>query len=889
MRSAAASTDTASSESVLEDFVSSNKDEFDVICMIQPTSPLTHPTDFANAIAKLQEEKADSLVTVVRTHRFHWNEAGEALDYNPAKRPRRQDWQGQLVENGAFYLTRAATLKDTGSRLGGKIAHYEMPEHTYQEIDSQVDLEIMQKLAPKYGYFGAKIAPFEPNEFQIAPGVSVGGTNKCFVIGEAGINHQGDVEIAKKLIKMAKDVGCDAVKFQKRTVERILSKEGLMKPYVNKNSFGPTYGEHKHALELGEPEWNEMKKYADEVGILFFASGWDEDSVDFLDRVGCPFYKVASADLTNFPLLEHTARKGKPLILSTGMAEMETVRTALKLVTRFVDKIVLLQCTSTYPTKVSETNLRVLRTYQKEFPQCVIGYSGHEKGLQISLAAVAMGAKVVERHITLDRTMKGGDHAASLEPKGIETLIRDIAVVEEALGSCEKKRMESEAPVFTKLAKSVVSAVAIPKGTTITREMITTKGPGSGISPMYMDLVVGSTATEDIPEDVVMKPEVVSATFPEAITESPVNSQALTIKPDMVPFCDKAFDIAPGVSVGGTNKCFVIGEAGINHQGDVEIAKKLIKMAKDVGCDAVKFQKRTVERILSKEGLMKPYVNKNSFGPTYGEHKHALELGEPEWNEMKKYADEVGILFFASGWDEDSVDFLDRVGCPFYKVASADLTNFPLLEHTARKGKPLILSTGMAEMETVRTALKLVTRFVDKIVLLQCTSTYPTKVSETNLRVLRTYQKEFPQCVIGYSGHEKGLQISLAAVAMGAKVVERHITLDRTMKGGDHAASLEPKGIETLIRDIAVVEEALGSCEKKRMESEAPVFTKLAKSVVSAVAIPKGTTITREMITTKGPGSGISPMYMDLVVGSTATEDIPEDVVMMAAMVDAKL
>ena len=514
-RSADAATDTASSEAVLEDFVQAGRHGgAEVLCMIQATSPLTQPEDFTKAFAQFQETQADSLVTVVRTHRFHWSEAGEALDYNPAKRPRRQDWGGQLVENGAFYLTRTAMLGETGSRLGGKIAHYEMPEHTYQEIDSLVDFEIMSKLAPKYGYFGRLMTPFEPLEFQIAPGVSVGGRNKCFVIGEAGINHQGEVGLAKKLIKMAKDVGCDAVKFQKRTVERILSKEGLMKPYVNKNSFGPTYGEHKHALELDEAAWQEMKAYADEVGVLFFASGWDEDSVDFLDRVGVPFFKVASADLTNFPLLEHTARKGKPLILSTGMAEMETVRTALKLVTRFVDKIVLLQCTSTYPTKVEETNLRVLRTYQKEFPQCVIGYSGHERGLQISLAAVAMGAKVVERHITLDRTMKGGDHAASLEPKGIETLIRDIAVVERALGDCDKRRMDSEAPVFTKLAKSIVSAVPIAKGTTITREMVTTKGPGSGISPMHMALVIGSKATQDIAEDVVMTKDVVDAAIP---------------------------------------------------------------------------------------------------------------------------------------------------------------------------------------------------------------------------------------------------------------------------------------------------------------------------------------------------------------------------------------
>ena len=341
-------------------------------------------------------------------------------------------------------------------------------------------------------------------ELEIAPNKYIGGDNRTFIIAEAGINHQGNVEIAKDLIKNAKMIGADCVKFQKRTINRILTKEGLDKPYVNKNSFGPTYGEHKEALELSNSQFEELKTYADEVGILFTASGWDEESVDFLDKLGVLFFKMASADLTNFPLLVHTAKKGKPMILSTGMADMETVTKAYQLVYQYNPKIVLLQCTSTYPSEFSDINLKVIETYQEKFPEAVIGYSGHEKGISISLAAVVMGAKVVERHFTLDRTMKGGDHAASLEPFGMQKMIRDIRAFEKARGDGIKRFNPSEEQVFRKLSKSIVTHQKIPKNTLITREMLTTKGPGTGISPMELEKVIGKKAKEDILADQVI-------------------------------------------------------------------------------------------------------------------------------------------------------------------------------------------------------------------------------------------------------------------------------------------------------------------------------------------------------------------------------------------------
>jgi sialic acid synthase len=334
--------------------------------------------------------------------------------------------------------------------------------------------------------------------------------------------------------------------------------------------------------------------------------------------------------------------------------------------------------------------------------------------------------------------------------------------------------------------------------------------------------------------------------------------------------------------IGENHPTFVIAEAGINHQGDVEIAKQLIFKAKSCGADAVKFQKRTLNRVLTKEGLGMPYNNSNSFGETYGRHKEALELSFENYYELKRYADDQGIIFCASGWDEESIDFLDELGVPFFKMASADLTNMPLLYHTALKGKPIFISTGMSTLEQVKEAYRLVLNLNDQIALLQCTSTYPSKFDEINLNVLRTYQKEFPDAVIGFSGHELGIAIPPVAVALGARIIERHFTLDRTMKGGDHVASLEPQGFAKMVRDIHHVEEAMGSFQKEIQPSEFPIYKKLAKSIVSKVPISKGTPITREMLTTKGPGTGISPTKMDQLVGKPIKKDIEEDMVLLA-------
>ena len=337
--------------------------------------------------------------------------------------------------------------------------------------------------------------------------LQVGEGQPVFIIAEIGINHQGDVNIARELVTKAKECGANAIKLQKRSISRILTKEGLEMVYDNQNSFGQTYGEHKKALELSDSDYHVLNTYCRELDIIFSASGWDEESIDFLDELGVPFFKISSADMTNFPLLTYTAQKNKPMIMSTGMANLEMVKSAYSLVQPINNQIAILQCTSTYPSYFSEIHLNVLRTYMKEFPNVVIGYSGHEQGIAIPPAAVALGAKIIERHFTLDRTMKGSDHAASLEPQGFSKMVRNIRAIEEAMGSSQKEIQKSESTVFKKLSKSIVSAVEITSGTPITIDMLTTKGPGTGISPMRINELVGKTSNRDIPADQVIANE----------------------------------------------------------------------------------------------------------------------------------------------------------------------------------------------------------------------------------------------------------------------------------------------------------------------------------------------------------------------------------------------
>ncbi|MBA8816917.1 N-acetylneuraminate synthase [Microbacterium halimionae] len=278
----------------------------------------------------------------------------------------------------------------------------------------------------------------------------IGGGRPAYVIAEIGLNHNGDVAIAKELIDVAVAAGADAVKFQKRTPE-ICTPEH-MRDIPRETPWGTmTYLDYRYRVEFGLEQYIELSDYALLRGLDLFASPWDVPSVKFLEKLQVPAHKVASACLTDVPLLEALRDTGKPIILSTGMSTMEQIDAAIDVLG--TDQLVLMHATSTYPMEPDEANLRMIPALRNRYPGVPVGYSGHERGLQISLAAVALGAVAVERHITLDRTMWGSDHAASLEPTGLTHLIRDIRIVEQALGDGVKRVYEGERAPMAKLRR----------------------------------------------------------------------------------------------------------------------------------------------------------------------------------------------------------------------------------------------------------------------------------------------------------------------------------------------------------------------------------------------------------------------------------------------------
>jgi N-acetylneuraminate synthase len=288
-----------------------------------------------------------------------------------------------------------------------------------------------------------------PSEIKIADRV-VGPGHPCFVIAETGINHNGELDLARELVDVAHAAGCDAVKFQKRTPELCVP-EGE-RDRVKETPWGDlTYLDYRQRIELGEDEYAEVDRHCRDRGILWFASAWDEPSVDFLERFDPGCHKVPSAALTDHSLLRRLKETGRPLIVSTGMSTMDQIDAAVEMLGDDVPWA-LMHATSAYPAATGEINLRMIGVLRDRF-DCVVGYSGHEVGLQVSLAAVAMGASLLERHVTLDRAMWGTDQAASVEPGGLERLVRDVRVIEMARGDGVKRVYESELPVMQRLRR----------------------------------------------------------------------------------------------------------------------------------------------------------------------------------------------------------------------------------------------------------------------------------------------------------------------------------------------------------------------------------------------------------------------------------------------------
>lgn len=315
----------------------------------------------------------------------------------------------------------------------------------------------------------------------------IGEGEPCFIIAEAGSNHDGKLEIAKRLIKAAKDAGADAIKFQTFKAEKLAS---------------PKYAKGMHkSLEKYElkAEWHaQLKKYADELAIVFLSTPFDEGSVDLLDKIGVPAFKVASGDLTHLPLLGYIAKKRKPMIVSTGGGSLGEVEEAINAIRNHGNnEIILMHCVSNYPAKIEDANIRAMITMRDTF-HLPVGYSDHSLGSLVPLGAVALGACIIEKHFTLDRSLPGPDHPFAMEPDELKEMIIQIRNTEKALGSPIKKRTKSEDGVYKRARRSIFARRNIPKGTKITQDMVAILRPSVGLQPKFLDNVIGRKSKMDI-------------------------------------------------------------------------------------------------------------------------------------------------------------------------------------------------------------------------------------------------------------------------------------------------------------------------------------------------------------------------------------------------------
>lgn len=344
----------------------------------------------------------------------------------------------------------------------------------------------------------------------VIDGTTITDDGDCYVIAEIGHNHQGNLDQCKQLFDVAVDCGANAVKLQKRDNRALFTRAMYDSAYDNRNSYAPTYGAHREALEFGRAEYEELIRYAKEIGITFFSTAFDVPSADFLAELDMPAYKIASGDLTNTPLLKHVAKIGKPMVISTGGGDMESVIRAYDTIMPINQQLCIMQCTSGYPAEFSELNLRVVRTFRERFPDAVIGLSSHDNGIAMALAAYVMGATVVEKHFTLNRAAKGTDHAFSLTPDGMRRLVRDLRRAHVAMGDGVKRQYESErAPLF-KMAKKLVAARDLPAGHIVTADDVAVKSPNDGMPPYEIDTVIGRALVRELKCDENFSPDILA-------------------------------------------------------------------------------------------------------------------------------------------------------------------------------------------------------------------------------------------------------------------------------------------------------------------------------------------------------------------------------------------
>ena len=342
-----------------------------------------------------------------------------------------------------------------------------------------------------------------------------------------------------------------------------------------------------------------------------------------------------------------------------------------------------------------------------------------------------------------------------------------------------------------------------------------------------------------------------------------------------------------GRVIGESHPAFVIAEAGVNHNGDMELGQRLIREAKESGADAIKFQSYKAEKISTRSAPRYWHEPQDPEGSQFDTFAKLDSFGEEEHRELFAYAHELGLPCFSAPFDDDAVDMLDELNVPGFKIASADLTDHPLLRKVASKGKPVFLSTGLATISEIGEAVAVLENGgVDEIVLLHCTLQYPCDPENTNLRMMVHMKAAFPDIPIGLSDHTLGIAVPQAAVALGAVAVEKHYTVDKTLSGSpDHHLSVDPHDLKEMMEGIRTIEKAMGCSRKGPVGAEESAYKYARRSIVSTRDIPKGTVVTKDMLAFKRPGTGIYPKHVTVVIGRTALRDIPDDTVLEWGMV----
>ncbi len=332
--------------------------------------------------------------------------------------------------------------------------------------------------------------------------------------------------------------------------------------------------------------------------------------------------------------------------------------------------------------------------------------------------------------------------------------------------------------------------------------------------------------------------------------------------------------VVDGVTISDESDMYVIAEIGQNHEGDLDKCKELFDVAKAAGVNAVKLQKRDNKSLYTPSYFEAEYNSENAYAKTYGEHREFLEFGRDEYVELREYSKQIGVTMFSTAWDYKSADFLNDIEMPAFKMASGDLKTIPLLKYVASLGKPMFISTGGATMRDVIRAYDAIMPINENLCIMQCTSGYPPKFEELNIKVIETYRDRFKDIPIGFSSHDSGIAMALVGYMCGARVLEKHITLNRAAKGTDQAFSLEPNGLRRMVRDLKRARISMGDGVKKSYPSEEAPLIKMGKKIVALRDLEAGHVVSEEDIGLKSPGDGMAPYFQDAIIGQKITKSL---------------